>query len=172
MHFHSYNKFIISEALEYHISNKLTITESIFRIGSESYINLIDEVKILHSEGKIVLQHDDELIVEKLKTGKKGVFKNKTVTLDLPQRCSDGKKKFQVYTDSGRKDSENRIIAKLIKWGDPLLKIKNNDPAAAKSFWARHRCDTKKDPTTAGFWACWAPTLFTKQIGLVSNRHW
>lgn len=168
----NYKEYVISEALDYHLSNKLTITESIFRIGSEAYVSLIDEIRNLHTEGKIELSHDDELIVERLKTGKKGVFKGKTVTLDMPQRCTDGKKKFRVYTDSGRRDSENRIIAKLIKWGDPNLKIKNNDPKASKSFWARHKCDTKKDPTTAGFWACWAPTLFTKQLGLVSNRHW
>jgi hypothetical protein len=38
----------------------------------------------------------------------------------------------------------------------------------------RHQCDSAKkmDPNTPGFWACYAPSLFGKQLGLSSDNPW
>ena len=43
--------------------------------------------------------------------------------------------------------------------------MKLNDPEARKSFAARHKCDTKKDKTKPGYWACRMP-YYAKQLGL------
>jgi hypothetical protein len=72
-------------------------------------------------------------------------------------------------------DDDGNIIANEITWGDTSgLSIKNDDPKASASFWARQQCDLKKkmDPNTAGFWACYAPSLFGKQLGLSSTEPW
>ena len=72
-------------------------------------------------------------------------------------------------------DKEGNIIAVKIEWGDATgLSIKNDDPGAAASFWARQQCDLKKsmDPLTPKFWACYGPSLFNKQLGLQSDNPW
>jgi len=48
------------------------------------------------------------------------------------------------------KDSE-----RLVHYGDPDLPMRRNNEEARENFLARHRCDTKKDPFAAGFWACY-----------------
>ena len=95
------------------------------------------------------------------------------VKLDSPER--GGNKKFIVYRNTGRTDKETgEIVAKKIEWGDPNLTVKNDDPGRAKSFWKRHKCDSKQkqDPNTAGFWACYGPSLFGKQLGLKATNPW
>lgn len=74
-------------------------------------------------------------------------YKGKSVDLNSPKR--GGSKKFYVYVKS---DAGN---VKKISFGDTsglTSKIKN--VKARKAFSARHRCDTKKDKTKAGYWAC------------------
>lgn len=169
-----YNSCIISENLKYHLDKGLTLSECIFRFGSDSYCDLINEVRKLYFDNKIELSEDDKIIVERLKTGIKAVNKNgKSVTLDLPSRITDKnkKKKFRVWRDSGKKTENGDIIAFKIEWGDPNLNIRNNDDVARKSFLARHKCHLKKDQNTAGWWAC-NVHLFHKQLNLVSDKPW
>ena len=39
----SEDEVIISEHLQYHVNNNMSITDNIFRYGSESYFNLLKE---------------------------------------------------------------------------------------------------------------------------------
>ena len=79
----------------------------------------------------------------------KGEYKSREVTLEKPFRLPKGsKKKFGVYV---MKDDGTVI---LVKFGDPNMEIKRDDPKRRKSFMARHKCDTKKDKTTPGYWSC------------------
>ena len=41
----------ISESLKYHIDNEIPIHESVFRMGSKSWVNLLNECRELVSEG-------------------------------------------------------------------------------------------------------------------------
>ena len=59
------SQVIISEHLRYHIDNKVSIHDNIFRYGSEGYCNLMLEAKRLLSEGKLSV---DVFDVEVLKT--------------------------------------------------------------------------------------------------------
>ena len=79
----------------------------------------------------------------------KSARKDAARKLNSPQRTSEGPKKFVVYV----RDPKTGNI-KTVRFGDPNMKIKKSNPARRKSFRARHKCDQKKDKTTAGYWAC------------------
>jgi len=76
-------------------------------------------------------------------------YQGKQVKLDDPFRLPKGsKKKFGVYV----KNDKGNVI--MVKYGDPNLSIKRDDPERLKNFRARHNCDQKKDKTTPGYWSC------------------
>ena len=178
----------MSKGLKYHIDNEIPIHESVFRMGSKSWINLLEECRKLVSEGSMevgeydmellesdagktvlfeggvilidvpFLESDSEMIEEAEHRGKK-------VNLNKPFRTPGGPKKFAVYV----KTPGGGI--KKVTFGDPNLRVKNNNPKAAKSFRARHKCSQKKDKTTAGYWSC-SVGRYAKQLGLSSSKSW
>ena len=181
----------VSDALKYHIDNGLTLTNNIFRVYSEGYFDLVNEVRELFNEGKIDLNEEDTLMVEsdlgvKVKIGKEYVYLDapyiseteteedilaeakhhgKNVHLGKPFRTPGGPKKFAVYV---RKPGGG---IKKVTFGDPHLKVRNRNKKAAKSFRARHKCSQKKDRTTAGYWSCHVGR-YSKQLGLSSSNSW
>jgi hypothetical protein len=64
-----------------------------------------------------------------------------------PRRTSGGSKKFVVKACKDGKE-------KVVRFGDPNMKIKKSNPKRRKSFRARHKCDQKKDKFSAGYWSC------------------
>jgi len=70
-------------------------------------------------------------------------------TLNKPFRLKDSKKKFGVYVKNPK---TGNII--MVKFGDPNMEIKRDDPDRRRSFRARHKCDTAKDKTTPRYWSC------------------
>ena len=81
-------------------------------------------------------------------------YRGRKVKLNKPMR--GGPKKFYVYV----KNPKTGNIIK-VNFGDPNMKIKKSNPARRRSFRARHKCDQKKDKTTAGYWSCrmWVQAL-------------
>ena len=55
----------ISDSLKYHIENDLTLTNNVFRVYSEGYFNLVNEVRNLWKEGKIELNETNEEALER-----------------------------------------------------------------------------------------------------------
>ena len=178
----------ISEALQYHIENNLSLTDNVFRAYSKGYFDLVNEVRSLWSQGKIHLNEEDTMMVEsdlgeRIKIGEEIVYldapfeidedevleeakhRGKNVKLGKPFRTPGGPKKFAVYVKSKSGG------VKKVTFGDPKLKIRNKNKGAAKSFRARHRCDQKKDRTTAGYWSC-NVGRYAKQLGLSSSNSW
>ena len=181
----------ISKSLEYHINEGFSLTNNVYRVYSEAYFELVNEVRKLWNEGKIDLNEEDKMMIEsdlgiKVKIGKEYVYldapyiyeteteedilqeamhRGKKVELNKPKRTPGGPKKFAVYvkTPGGG--------VKKVTFGDPNLKIKNSNKGAAKSFRARHKCDQKKDRTTAGYWSC-NVGRYAKQLGLSSSNSW
>lgn len=92
-------------------------------------------------------------------------YRGKKVKLGKPFRTPGGPKKFSVYV----KNKSGNIVK--VNFGDPNLRIKNANPARAKSFRARHKCDQKKDRTTPGYWSC-NVARYRKALGLTSSRTW
>lgn len=162
----------VSDGLKAHIDEDLDLTNSFFRLGSDAYCQLFEEVKQYWDKGNIILKGPSAWMAKNLEVGKDAVYQGEKVKLDTPKR--GGNKKFIVYRSTGKKDADGNIKAKKIEWGDPNLSVKNDNPKAAASFWARHGCDKmeKMDPNKAGFWACYGPTLFAKQLGLQSDQPW
>lgn len=89
-------------------------------------------------------------------------YKGKDVKLNKPKK--GGSKKWYVYV---RNPKTGKI--KKVSYGSPVMTAKWNDPAARKSFAARHQCHKKKDKTKAGYWACRAHKDFGKNV---SGRYW
>lgn len=181
----------VSDALKYHIDNGFSLTNNVFRVYSESYFDLVNEVRNLWEQNLIELNEEDILMVEsdlgkKVKWNGELIYldapflleeeyeeeildeakhRGKNVKLNKPFRTSGGPKKFAVYV----KSKGGGI--KKVTFGDPNLKVRNRNKKAAKSFRARHRCDQKKDRTTAGYWSC-SIGRYAKQLGLSSSNSW
>ena len=71
----------------------------------------------------------------------------KKVTLNKPFRTPGGPKKSAVYVKDGSK-------TKIVRFGDPNMSIKKDQPARRKSFRARHRCANPGPKTKARYWSC------------------
>lgn len=177
---------VISEGLKYHLERGLTLHENVYRIYSKAWYGLIDEARKLYDQNLLALNDEDADLVES-DAGQVAEYKGRTVRLDSPfplkerlneaeykgKKVTLGKpfrtpgenKKFAVYvkTKSGR--------VKKVRFGDPKLTVKNDNPARAKSFRARHKCSEKKDREKAGYWAC-RIGRYAKSVGLKSSRAW
>ena len=67
-----------SESLQYHLENDLGLLESIYRIGSESWIGLVNETRTLHEQGILNLREEDAFIIS-TDAGKTGIYEGKEV---------------------------------------------------------------------------------------------
>ena len=181
----------ISEGLKYHKEYDLPLVENVYRPFSDEYFSLINETRSLWKNGLVELCEDDEWLLS-TDIGKTAMFEGEEVWLDIPFldeseiedeiineaeyrgrkvtlnspfRTSGGSKKFGVYVKS---PSGN---VKIVRFGDPNLRVRNNNPGARKSFRARHKCDQKKDKTKAGYWAC-NVARYRKKLGIKSSSPW
>lgn len=154
----------------------LSLSECLFRIGSDAYLSIFREARELHTKGLIEVSESDMLILEKLYTGDFGIYKGKKVALDVPRRVRDKDgvgKKFIVFRPNRNLDKDENGLYKAVRivWGDPNYEIRNDDKDAADNFQSRHNCKAKKDQWEPGWWAC-NVHLFHKQLGLVSDYPW
>jgi len=180
------NRVIISEGLKYHLENEIPLIETIYRYGSESFFNLINEVRELHEKGTIDLSFNDLEII-KTDIGKRAVYEGKLVWLDIPNEYVDlneaeykgkevslskpkrgGSKKFYVYVMCNGKVKKISFGAKS---GGGNLAVKLRDPKARKAFSDRHNCPQKNDKCTPGYWSCRLPR-YAKQLGLSGGGTW
>ena len=164
-----------SKNLEYHIKNGITLSENVFRPYSDSYFNLVCEVRDLYNEGKLKISKEDQWLIEtdlgkmvQLSNGEivsldcpylmteeellnEAEYQGKKVKVGYPMRNSGSGKKYKVYV---KNPSTGKI--KKITFGDVHggLTAKVSNPEARRSFAARHKCKDKKDRTKAGYWAC------------------
>jgi hypothetical protein len=64
-----------------------------------------------------------------------------------PKRTPGAAKKSAVLAKKGSE-------VKVVRFGDPKMSIKKDQPARRKSFRARHNCDTATDKFSARYWSC------------------
>lgn len=161
---------LVSDNLKYHLQKQIPLSENIFRTYSDSYFELLDEVRSLYYSNKIELCDSDAELVES-DLGKKEIFegrevyldapieveedlimelkhRGRTVHLNRPFRTPGGPKKYAVYVKSKGGN------VKKVTFGDPNMRSRASSKARRKSFAARHKCSQKKDRTTAGYWSC------------------
>jgi hypothetical protein len=165
----------VSDKLKYHLDNKLTLSENNFKVYSESYFELINEVRELFIEGLIDLNESDIKIIE-TDLGKSIMLENgQRVYLDVPmideefineaeyqgRKVKLGKimqgdiKKFKVYV----KNDKGKVVKVNFGFGGKSAKgkrmtIKKNNPQRRKSFRARHNCDNPGPRWKPRYWAC------------------
>jgi hypothetical protein len=165
----------ISEELQYHIENGFTLSNNVFKVYSEKYFDLINEVRDLWMHNLIQLNEEDEQIVLS-DIGRIGLYEGKMVYLDAPiedesENLNEAKykgrtvtlnkpmqgttKKFQVYV----KNEKGNVIKVNFGFGGTsakgkVMRIKKSNPERRKSFRARHNCDNPGPKTKARYWSC------------------
>jgi len=96
--------------------------------------------------GKLVAGDDCDCFGHELTEAE---YQGKKVKLNDPIRTSENpNKKFKVYV----KNAQGKVV--VVRFGDPNMEIKRDDPKRRAAFRARHNCDDKKDKTTPGYWSC------------------
>jgi hypothetical protein len=158
-----------SEELQYHIDNEISVVDNIYRPSSEMYFKILSEAK---SYKNIIKLSSNEEYILGTDIGEYGIYNGEKVPLDFPvpneeyfkyaaeykgkdvrlnhPTRSSGPKKYKVYV----KNEKGNVIK--VNFGDKKggLKLNIHDAKARKSFVARHKCKSKNDKTTAGYWAC------------------
>ena len=165
----------VSDNLKYHLDKNIPLNENVFRIYSESFFELINEVRKLHKLNLMSLNDEDRWIVES-DLGKKVILENgQVVYLEVPYENKDqlmeteyqgrkvqlGKimqgdiKKFKVYV----KNDKGKVVKVNFGFGGKSAKgkrmtIKKNNPERRRSFRARHNCDNPGPRWKPRYWAC------------------
>jgi len=174
----------ISEGMQYHIDNKIPLTEVVYRPLSEGFMSLMKEARNLYSLGLYEALTEEEKDILESDLGDVGVCEGQEVPLDIPmveeQELDEaeykgkevelgkpkkgGSKKYYVYVRNPKTGN-----VKKVSYGSPDMKSNWNDPEARKSFAARHKCAEKKDKTSPGWWSCRAHRHFGKNV---SGTYW
>lgn len=136
--------------------------------GSEDfYIEKEGEAFIDFEEIDFVLAHLDFVRIDAVDQSNEEIedidySEAEKKTLNKPFRLPKGsKKKFGVYVKNPK---TGNVI--MVKFGDPNMEIKRDDPERRRSFRARHKCDTAKDKTTPRYWSCkfWSKKPVSKSV--------
>jgi D-Tyr-tRNAtyr deacylase len=165
----------VSDGLKYHLEKNIPLSENRFKIYSDSFINLINEVRTLHKKGYIELGANDRVIVESDLARKVILENGDVVYLEVPEKSTEtiseaeyqgrkvqlGKimqgdiKKFKVYV----KNDKGKVVKVNFGFGGKSAKgkrmtIKKNNPERRKSFRARHNCSNPGPRWKPRYWAC------------------
>jgi hypothetical protein len=177
----------LSESLRYHIDNGLPLMESVYRIESEAWISLINEARDLWESGSIELDENDLFLIS-TDAGRTGIYEGEEVLLDVPFYIGDeeideaeyrgrkvdlnkpfrtpgGPRKFAVYT----KNDKGNIVK--VGFGQPGMRVNNNDPKKARSFQKRMQCDNPGPRWKAKWWSC-NVARYRKLLNIKSSNPW
>jgi hypothetical protein len=77
-------KIVMTENMQYHVDNKLPLTENTFRYGSKAFLNLWAEARYLYSRNAIHVNDLDKEILTETNLGEYAIFEGIKVPLDLP----------------------------------------------------------------------------------------
>ena len=64
-----------------------------------------------------------------------------------PKRDVQSGKEYSVAAKEGNK-------VRLVRFGDPDMENRSDNPERKKAYRSRHSCDEKKSKLTAGYWSC------------------
>jgi hypothetical protein len=183
-------RILMTENMQYHVKNKLAITENTFRYGSQAFLDLWAEARYLYSRNAIHLNDDDKAIILETNLGEYGMFEGKKVALDIPmleddalaadeeeiadELISEDKKKKNPPLNKPKRGGSKKFYVyvrdkgkiKKVSFGDTSgLSAKINNPQARQAFAKRHDCANKKDKTKASYWSCRLPR-YAKLLGI------
>jgi hypothetical protein len=101
----------------------------------------VSETVLFRNEELEIVEHSEPVVFQEAE------YQGRKVKLGKPMQGDV--KKFKVYV----KDPKTGNVKK-VNFGQKGMVIKKDNPGARKSFRARHKCDQKKDRTSAGYWSC------------------
>jgi hypothetical protein len=103
----------LEEAVQYHLDNKVSFTENVFRPGSDMFFQMIGEAKRLYQEGNYtpVDGYEQDLLDSDI--GEIAEYEGQQVVLDYPieeglEECWSG------YTQKGMKKKGNRMVPNCV----------------------------------------------------------
>ena len=146
-----YKRFFVDVKL-----NKKIVTAHCPNTGSMK--GLLDEGNEVYLDIPFV-ENEEEYLVE-------AKYRGRNVKLNKPFRTPGGPKKFAVYVKNPKSGN-----IKKVTFGDPNLRVRNNNKSAAKSLRAKHNCKNKKDRTKTGYWSC-NISRYRKELGIKSSNPW
>ena len=89
--------------LEWHLDNKRTLSENVYRYSSESFIQLFTEARQAWRDGKIQLNEFDKQLLEETDIGLYGEYEGQKVPLDLPMEEGS-------YEEGGEDDRKYALL--------------------------------------------------------------
>ena len=97
--------------------------------------------------------------VERLPSGKLKYRGETYPGYNKPKRLSGEAKKSAVLAKKGDE-------VKVVRFGDPDMDIKRDNPERRRNFRARHNCDEPGPPNKARYWSCkmWSKTPVSKLV--------
>jgi hypothetical protein len=101
-------KSLISEGLQHHIDKKISLFESVYRIGSEKHLELIREARALWVRGIIEVSDDDKGLLE-THLGHFGLYEGVEVPLDLPMVNEEAEMPSQEEVDKFFSITQNEM---------------------------------------------------------------
>jgi hypothetical protein len=174
----------VSLNMQYHIEKELPLCESVFRVGSEAYVKLYKEARVLEQANLIELAGNDKWLIENTQIGEREFYENELVALDVPFVYNEaefkgekvqlnkpkrgGSKKYYVYV----KNPKTKKIKK-VSFGYPGMSVKIGNKKLSQAFAKRHDCKNKKDRTKASYWSCNLPRYASLLgLGKPASRYW
>ena len=79
-----------------------------------------------------------------------------------PKRDVQSGKEFSVAAKEGD-------TVRLVRFGDPNMENRSDDPDRKRAFRSRHSCDEKKSKLTPGYWSCRAWVMLGLVPGVFST---
>lgn len=155
-----------SAALTYHVLAKKPLIESVYKLGTDSFYELLEESKELYLSGELDLSDDDLTFIYENEYGpieqtdyevtdllNEAEYQGRKV--QLGKIMQGDVKKFKVYV----KNASGKVVKVNFGFGGKSAKgkrmvIKKNNPKRRKSFRARHNCDNPGPRWKARYWAC------------------
>lgn len=75
--------------LDWHIQNKRSLSENVYRYSSKSFLSLFSEARKALLEGAISLSEEDERLIRETDIGLYGIYEGEQVPLDIPMEYED-----------------------------------------------------------------------------------
>lgn len=134
----SYSQYnLISEGLKYHLTNNISILENVFRPGSKSFYDLLEEVRNYFDKGNIILEGVDNDLFSETEIGKFDLYEGRVVPLDLPMINEDLSPQVtgdRVFSIHDKKPGDLiRVEGEYVTLVEPKLWTKNKE-ASCLSF--------------------------------------
>ena len=156
----------ISKALKYHVTSKKSLLENVYKLGTDSFFQLLEECKELYLSGYIDLSDEEitfiyeneygpieETNYEVINVLNEAEYQGRKV--ELGKIMQGDIKKFKVYV----KNDKGKVVKVNFGFGGKsakgkVMRIKKNNPERRKSFRARHNCNNPGPRWKARYWAC------------------